>query len=171
MKHIFGMVKSSLDLRGAKSRNLELDFLRLVYAVEHHRRLDEQAQGYLAVLGEAAAQRVDVWARKYDAEALVTCVRCSLTLSEEDVLQREKVANIAGMIAGTQRETVAGRSDATAGRQIGERLLRDAILSAEPGVREVMDSRSMPFAVRWDFYGTLGATDTPIVWPHAGANR
>jgi hypothetical protein len=29
MKHIFGMAKSSLDLRGAKSRSLELDFLRL----------------------------------------------------------------------------------------------------------------------------------------------
>jgi hypothetical protein len=165
MKHIFGMAKSSLDLRGAKSRNLELDFLRLVYVVEHYRRRGEEAQGYLAVLSEVAAQRVNVWVRKYETRSLVTCIPCSLALAvgEKDVLQSEKAANLAGMIAGTQRETVAGRSDATVGRQIGERFLRKAILEAEPGVREITHSPIMPFGVRWDFYGTLGAADTPFV--------
>ena len=105
---------------------------------------------------------MDVWARKYDTESLVTCVRRSLALGEEDLLQREKAANIAGMIAGTQREAVAGRSDAAEGRQIGERLLRDTILHAELGVREVTHSRSMPFGILWDFFGTLGSPDTPI---------
>jgi len=33
MKHILGMAKSFEDLKGARSPILELDYLRLVYAV------------------------------------------------------------------------------------------------------------------------------------------
>ena len=37
MKHILGMVKRNLDMKGAKGPKLELDFLRLVYAVKDNR--------------------------------------------------------------------------------------------------------------------------------------
>lgn len=63
MKHVFGMAKSSLDLRGGKGRNLELDFLRLVYAVQHFQRAGDLAQGYLVVLGDGMSQRVKAWAK------------------------------------------------------------------------------------------------------------
>lgn len=156
MKHIFGMAKSSLDLKPAKSRNLELDFIRLVYAVQHYQRNGCKAHGYLVVLSNAIAHRVAVWAKKYDAQSLVTCLPYPILPEEREVLDREKAANVEGMIAGTQRETVGRRSDAVAGRKIGEHALRDAILQAEPLVQDLTDSKQMPFRIRWDFYGTVG---------------
>jgi len=38
MKHILGMAKSFLDLKGVKSQKLELYYLRLVYAVKDLRK-------------------------------------------------------------------------------------------------------------------------------------
>ena len=40
MKHILGMAKSNLNLRGAKAQKLELDYLRLIYAVKGIREKD-----------------------------------------------------------------------------------------------------------------------------------
>lgn len=162
MKHLFGMAKSSLDLRGGKGRNLELDFLRLVYAVQHHQRRGEEAHGYLAVLDAALADRAAAWAKKYDAESLVTCVACRISSEEQAVLRREKAANVDGMIAGTQRDAVGSRSEAFEGRRIGERGLRRLILEAEPDVREVTDPTRMPFGIRWDFYGTVGCSASVV---------
>ena len=52
MKHILGMAKSHLDLRGAKAPKLELDYLHLIYAVKEIREKGESAQGYLVVMTE-----------------------------------------------------------------------------------------------------------------------
>lgn len=156
------MAKSSLDLRGGKSRNLELDFLRLVYAVQHHHQHGDEAHGYLAVLDDDAAQRVNVWEKKYEAEALVTCVLCQVPDDDLQALQREKASNVEGMIAGTHCRTTGRRSEASVGRRVGEQALRDAILKAEPLVCEITDTRQMPFGIHWDFYGTI-KTEAGIV--------
>ena len=58
MKYLFGMAKSPEDARGSKARNLELDFLRLVYTVEHYRASDREAMGYLLVMTDALRTRV-----------------------------------------------------------------------------------------------------------------
>ena len=50
MKHVLRMVKSQLDLRGAKSQKLELAYLRLVYAVKEIKKQGDNALGYLVVL-------------------------------------------------------------------------------------------------------------------------
>lgn len=61
MKHVLGMAKSHLDLKGAKGPKLELDFLRLVYAVKELRARGDQANGYLLVMEEDIASRVKSW--------------------------------------------------------------------------------------------------------------
>jgi len=96
-----------------------------------------------------------VWAKKYEAEALVTCVLCQVPADDLQALQREKASNVEGMIAGTQRKTTGRRSEASVGRRVGEQALRDAILKAEPSACEITDTRQMPFGIHWDFYGTI----------------
>ena len=65
MKHVLGMAKSALDLRGAKGPKLELDYLRLLYAVKELRKRGDNAQGYLIVLTEPIHERTRQWENKY----------------------------------------------------------------------------------------------------------
>lgn len=158
MKHIFGMAKSHLDTVGGKSRSLELDFLRLLYAVEHHNRLDDSAHGYLVVLDDAVAQRVASWLQKYDAEAAVTCVTCRLGESELAALREEKVRNAAGArrVRAESVAAVTNESSAELGRSLGERELKVVIQAAEPFVQEThLRGNKLPFGIQWDFYGTV----------------
>jgi hypothetical protein len=99
MKRVFGMAKSPLDLRGGKGRNLELDFLRLVYAVEHCRTSDlEEAQGYLLVITTGILSTVGGWVQKYDAADCVKILNAPLTAEDMDSLRREKAENAAGIV-------------------------------------------------------------------------
>jgi hypothetical protein len=155
MKHIFGMAKSSLDLRGAKAQKLELDFLRLAYAVDHFRRKGDQAQGYLLVLGPGLQTRIAAWTRKYEASDSVRCICHTISEAELVELTAEKAANVSGMVAGTLGEEPGRQSDAGIGHVLGERALQQAILAAEPNVEERTMSRNLPFGIRWDFYGVV----------------
>jgi hypothetical protein len=155
MKHIFGMAKSSLDLRGAKAQKLELDFLRLAYAVDHYRRCGEEAQGYLLVLGPELQTRVAAWTRKYGAADSVRCICHSVTTAEHAALALEKTANVAGMIAGARGEGAGSQSDANVGHELGEAALQKVIRAAEPDVEERTVARDLPFGIRWDFYGLV----------------
>jgi hypothetical protein len=150
MKRSFGMAKSPLDLRGAKARNLELDFLRLVYAVEHFRASGEVAQGYLLVMADSIRTRISEWIRKYDAVDCVELVVAALSPEQESLLALEKVRN---------RQGNAPRADpalavAAEGKRLGEEALRRHVLSVEPAITEVRGGQA-PFDVRWDFYGEV----------------
>ena len=61
MKHVLGMVKSQLDLRGAKSQKLELDYLRLIYAVKKIRKQKDNAMGYLAALTNLCSHDISLF--------------------------------------------------------------------------------------------------------------
>ena len=58
--HILGMAKSSLDLKGGKSKNLELDFLRILYAINTI-PFGEQVISYIAVWDEKIEKRINLW--------------------------------------------------------------------------------------------------------------
>ena len=47
---ILGMAKSHLDLEGAKGPKLELDFLKIAYALAWLNVIGESGKGYLLVL-------------------------------------------------------------------------------------------------------------------------
>jgi hypothetical protein len=157
MKHILGMAKSNLDLRGAKGLKLELDLLRLVYAVKELRsRVREEAQGYLLVMTQGIAERAMSWMQKYEAGDAVVVVEAGLSHGDLAALRAEKNRNVAGMVAGTLGEVVGDQSDAALGKRLGEKELRNLIISKEPGANEITDERKFPFGVRWDFYGQSG---------------
>ena len=161
MKHILGMAKSHLDLRGAKGPKLELDLLRLVYAVKELRSRGQEAQGYLLVMTPAIEERAKNWLgdKKYQAGDTVEILLAALSIDEFGSLQDEKKRNVAGMIAGSTGEPVGDKSSAKRGRCLGEKALRDQIMRLEPGVSGVMEESNFPFWIRWDFYEKIGGPD------------
>jgi hypothetical protein len=156
MKHVLGMAKRNLDLKGAKGPRLELDFLRLVYAVKELRRGDDDAQGYLLVVGEKIKQRVDKrWREKYRAGDTVRVCVAQLTDTERAALEQEVKKNIAGMVAGTLGEDVGDRSNAMQGARLIERELKRTIESHERGVQQCDDPPESIIDIQWDYYGRL----------------
>jgi hypothetical protein len=157
MKHVFGMAKSPLDGGGAKGRNLELDFLRLLYAVEHFRAAGNEAQGYLLVLAEPLRTRISKWVKKYDAMDCVELIVATLDESQTRLLSEEKIRNRLGNAKGADRSLAS----AAYGKRLGEEALRAHILASETGVSETM-AGEVPFGVAWDFYGVvIGPLDHP----------
>jgi len=153
MRHILGMAKSNLDLVGAKSQKLELDVQRLIYAVQHLSSRRDAARRYMVVLSEAVRNRVQTWLEKYEATDCVTCLCPPTTRSESLALAKEKRANLRGMIAGSTKRPIGGRSAAHVGRKLGESALHRQIVEREPGV--VQKFRRYPLGVHWDYYGTV----------------
>jgi hypothetical protein len=155
MKHILGMAKSHLDLKGAKASKLELDYLRLIYAVKEIRKQGDSVQGYLVVMTDEILNRVRQWEYKYQGKEFVDLHSISLTGRGRHRLENEKAMNLAGMVAGATGGKAAGRSIADAGRNIGEAALKEIVLRLEPNVRMVMDRNRFPLGMRWDFYGIV----------------
>ena len=145
------MAKSSLDCRPAKSRNLELDFLRLLLAVTRARAAGDLAQGYLLVLHPTLARRIEAWQKKYGAEGAVTILKPPVSPEQAELLASEKRANARGMAVAYTNEFGSENSSAAYGQRLGESLLREQMCVLEPGVTE--SSTSAPLGVRWDFFG------------------
>ena len=156
MKHILGMSKLYIDFKGAKGPKLELDYLRLVYAVKEMRKQGENAQGYLVVMTDEMVSRVSQWEYKYQGKGHVEVISASLADRIRHKLENEKAANLAGMIEGLIGDKAAGRSNAYIGREIGEGALTEIIQRLEPNIQRVWDENKFPLGIRWDFYGVAG---------------
>ena len=156
VKHVLGMSKSHLDLKGAKAPKLELDFLRLVYAVKHLRARGGCANGYLIVMTKDICKRANSWIKKYEVcDNTIVIDVAELSTDDRKALEAEKKSNIAGMVAGSLGGTVGNQSNAVLGKQFGEDALRKLIMRQEPGVQEKKDEGEFPLGIRWDFYGRL----------------
>ena len=149
MRYILGMAKSAENGKGSKSRNLELDFLRLIYGVEYFRSSGNQAMGYIAVLNQRLRWTITGWVRKYDAGDAVQIVVAQLTEEQERLYSKEKDRNRQGNTTGADRSLAV----ASYSRDLGEQSLRDHILAVETGVTE-LDLSDAPFEVQWDFFGS-----------------
>ena len=159
MKHILGMAKSNLDLRGAKAPKLELDVLRLIVAVRTLRETKQEADGYVLVLHANVGRRVAVWLEKYQANDCVQCYHGELSQFERIELRDEKRRN-AGAIRMVERTRARqDGADASRGRDLGERELLNLILAKEPSVIEAARTKKRPLSVNWDFYGTVAGGD------------
>lgn len=156
MKHILGMAKSHLDLRGSKGPKLELDYLRLVYAIREMRKEGHSAQGYLVVMTDEILNRVRQWECKYRGKECVEVMSVSLPRRVRRTLENEKARNLAGMVAGATGGKADGRSNANTGRNTGEAALTEIILRLEPSVQRMRDENRFPLGIRWDFYGIVG---------------
>ena len=153
IQRVLGMVKSNLDIRGAKGPKLELDCLRLVYSVRCLRQSGDSAIGYLVVMTPKIAKTVNGWISRYDARDSVKVIVASLSAEQMLKLAAEKEENRQGMVAGTIGKPADGRSDASYGQSLGEEILRESIRQLEPGLKEVTNKALFPFGIRWDYYG------------------
>jgi len=149
-KHVLGMAKSSLDLKGAKGPRLELDFLRLVYTVKHLRTEEVDAKGYLIVMTEKIRDRARSWIGKYEAENTIVIDIAPLSADERKALEAEKKGNADAINPGSPGDAVA-----VLGKQFGEDALRKLVTDQESRVQEIKDENKFPFGIRWDFYGQL----------------
>ena len=151
MKHIIGMAKSYLDLRGSKTRNLELDFLLLALAVNKSRSSNADAHGVLLVLDEKVWKRADGWRRKHGVANDIEVALAKPTAVEMEVLRTEKAANARGNTPNSKHE------DASAAKSgaIAEAYLLAEIQKRFPGVRKQRSELPHLACVSWDFYGVV----------------
>jgi hypothetical protein len=151
MKHIIGMAKSYLDLRGSKTRNLELDFLLLALAVNKSRSPNADARGVLMVLDEKVWKRADGWRTKHGVANDVEVVLVKPTAAEVEILRVEKAANARGNAPGSKSEDASAAKSAA----IAEGYLRAEIQKRFPGVCERQPGLPHLVCISWDFYGVV----------------
>lgn len=146
------MAKSNLDLKAGKSRSLELDYLRLAYAVTRKWRKRWNAMGYLFVATEAVKKLTEKWDKKYKVRNHVKVVT-GLTKKEIGLLRAEKRKNALGNMANKDSEL----SIAKVGDSIGRKRLREVIRKDNPSVHELTKTQEklLPMQIRWDYYGEI----------------
>jgi hypothetical protein len=148
------MAKSSLDLRGAKSPKLELDFLRLAYVVRDLRAAGGNAIGYLAVIDEKVAATALSWVEKYHSGDAVVVLVCELAVCDRDLLRSEKADNARGFLPDPEiRNLERNLAIADLGREFGERGLQKAIEERHPGI--LTCTKLLQSGINWDYYGTV----------------
>ena len=154
-KHVLGMAKRFLDLRGAKGPKLELDYLRLLYAVKELRFHGEEAQGYLLVLTSKIESVTLRWQEKYEAGDTVRVLVPELSDPERSLFEREIAANILGMLEGYLGSSSGNQSSAAEGAAIAEAHLEALLKVHEPEAIRIMRPAEFPFHIRWDYYGVV----------------
>lgn len=146
MKHVLGIVFPHAELDGPRCVQLELQFLRLSYAVHRLAQSGVDACGYFVVLRQELRDTVLRLKADYQAGDDVRVVFASLLVSEMTALV--DAAEVA-------RKTGDEASAAGVRRAIAESVLRREVASQEPGVTETAAPDDMPFGVAWDFCGTV----------------
>ncbi len=148
--YVLGMAKSSLNLKGAKSEKLELDFLRILHAIKT-RKSNEQVIGYLAVWDKTKQTRIESWKKKYLAaqENIEVIPLDEITKKKfEATIKEEKEKNKEGINRNSNR-----LSEAKQGKEILETFLRQQIESKLERIEETEDDKL--FGVNWDYYAKL----------------
>lgn len=161
--YVLGMAKSSLQLeKGSYGgvadkmnpgtlRNLELDFLRLAYATKELQTRGHEVYAYLMVSTDIVAQKVQIWAEKYEAgENLINIVSAALTEDEIKYLIEEKENNrTANTPHSINKETNA---KADYGKSLIESKLKAHIEEKHGEIEAPMEVKSMPFMIKWDYF-------------------
>jgi hypothetical protein len=157
--HVFGMAKSCLDLRGANAPKLELDLLRLAFAIRDVEETGEQALGYLMVLDEKVETRAKGWLEKYGVVEKVIVRKANIPSAELAALRVEKTQHAIGMLQKYLFDEVErDLSVAELGKKLGENALTLEIEKDHPGISPLhvtLPREALPLQVAWDYYGTL----------------
>lgn len=148
--YVLGMAKSSLNLKGAKSEKIELDFLRILHAIKT-RKSNEQIIGYLAVWDKTIKTRIENWKEKYLAihESIEVIPLDKITkMKYEATIKEEKEKNKEGINQNSNR-----LSEAKHGKKILEKFLKEQIESKLKEIQETKEDKL--FGVNWDYYAKL----------------
>ena len=155
MKHILAMVKPYPDLRGLKASKVELDYLRVVYAVGEMRRQGELAQGYFVVIGESIPKNMTVWEQNYRGNSYVELMSTLPATHVRHGLQNDKTADLSGMVLAALLDDTSHVSNSAALRDMEDYILDETIRELEPGVMRIKDEARFPLGIRWDYYGLV----------------
>src|SRR3972149_6552068 len=153
LKHILGMLKPQLDFQGAQARELELEYLRLIYAVSQIRKQGENAQGYFVITRRGMLNRLKQLEQKYQGNEYAELLMISSSVYLGPTAQPDKTEILSGIVRAAVLERVDGRPAATIHRNMREFILTETILGQERDVRQVKDEKRFPFGVRGGDYG------------------
>jgi hypothetical protein len=153
VRRVFGMAKSGLIPHGGTARNLELDFLRLIYAVEKSKADGDEAIGYICVLNAAMKKAIDKWIERYQTFDSVRVILPVLDDAQLVELEAEKKRNRAGNRKGSSPEDACAHH----GRYLAESALREHITRVELGV---VEAEGKHFGISWDFVGNIAPPAT-----------
>jgi hypothetical protein len=150
------MSKLYLDFKGSKGPKLELDYLRLVYAVKEMKKQGEAAHGYFVVMTDDMVNHANQWEFKYGGIGNVEVLSASLADRIRNKLQQNgNLLKVPAIIAGIDSNKVTSRRTSNLGRAIGEGALAEIVTNLEPAVQRVRDENRFPLGIRWDFYGVI----------------
>jgi len=160
--YIFGMAKSSLDTKGGKGRNLELDVLRLIYAINYYEERKEKAIGYLLVMEDKIKVTVIEWLRKYDFNNMSIDGSSKIDIhifKPKDEEENQKI-NKHKDLSSKQESNRHDKSYSIAKfcEEITEKYLGNIIEKLHDGSKNKYDDLnkdSFPGSVRWDYYDKL----------------
>ena len=145
MRHILGVACPCLSLR--ESCALELDFLRLSYAVAYLNSKGEDTHGYIAVLRQEIRDAAQGLQRRYRVGEAVSIVFASLLVTD-----MTKLAETSG---SPSRDDGVSEAEASVARDIASNTLRREIAAREPDAVEKTTGGALPFGVEWDYYGVV----------------
>lgn len=157
--YVFGMAKSSFDLSGAKRQKLELDVLRIIYAVQFYKYKKDNAIGYVLVYNDTVKNTVVEWInKKYNSSTDVIKVlsfsNCNNNVRSK--IEKEKLNNKLG-ISNTIKKDSSGQYS----MKITEDYLREEIIRDNNLVKEIKEKdffslkKEFPKNIKWDFYGII----------------
>jgi hypothetical protein len=144
------MAKSSLDLRGAKSPKLELDFLRLAYVVRDIRAAGGNAIGYLAVLDSIVAETASSWIEMYHSGNSVVVLVRELGMRDHEMLMSGKSDKAPGFLPDPEIYKLERKLAMS--WELGNQALQSAIEERHPGI---ISCPNPPLGIQWDYYGIL----------------
>jgi len=151
-KCILGVANLSLCLNRAKKAKLELDLLRLIYAVKEIRSHGINAQGYFLVMNvKELVYLVEKWQQKYAAGASVEIILMDLSQQQADGL--EKIADAKGQ--EKSGKLVDHRSIVLTEHEEGKSYLAEYIQQKENTLNSIRNEICYPFKVRWDYYAQI----------------
>lgn len=146
MRHILGVASPCLSVRDSCASALELDFLRLSYAVAHLNSKGEDAHGYIAVLRQEIRDAAQGLQRRYGIGEAVSIVFASLLVTD--------MTRLAEAVGSSHDEGVS-EAEASVAHDIALNTLRREIAVREPGAVEKTAGGALPFGVEWDYYGVV----------------
>ena len=89
-RFLLGMTKSFLDLKGNRSRSLELDFLRLVYVNSSY--TENIFKAILAVMNNEIVEKINKnWISKYEAKKFENSL---VIISYENILDKNEYSEL-----------------------------------------------------------------------------
>lgn len=164
--YILGMAKSPLQLEigsfggiandfskpisPGPLRNLELDFLRLVYVAKDLISKGNIVFAYLMVTTEIVKDKVENWRKKYEVEEnLVHIVSADLNKDEIKTLVKEKKKNRISNTTKFINENEGAMADN--GRDIIEEKLKNYIEKKHGKEGNIEFVYEKPFQINWDY--------------------